>query len=334
MGLISTPKQLNQRAELYHQLGMMLGAGLSFYKALEHLKQHPPSRDLREPVSRLLEELTQGHTFTEALRHLRGWIPVFDIALIDAAEQSGRLDATLKLLSIYYRERAETARQLMSGLAYPLFVFNFAIVLFPLIDLITKGNFVRFFWMTAGIAVPLYTLVFLIIYACQGGHGEAWRSQVEKILSHVPVLGAARRDLALARLAAALESLLNAGIPIVTAWEMAAAASGSPALNRTVQSWKQPLAQGSTPSELVTESGRFPDIFSNLYHTGEVSGTLDDTLRRLHTLFQSEGLSKMKNLSLWTPKLIYFGIMFFVAWKIITYYTGYFNEVNQAINFR
>lgn len=329
MPLIITPRQLNQRAELYHQIGIMIAAGLSVHKALEHLQTHPPSLSLRAPITRLLEQLNEGHTVCESLQRSGKWIPSFDLALIDAGERSGRLDACFKLLAVYYRERAQMARQMLSDMMYPLFVFNFAIILFPAIDLLTKGNLTRFLWMTIGIAAPLYTLVFLIIYACQGRHGEAWRSRIENILRHVPILGTARKDLALARLTTALESLINAGVPIVTAWELSATASGSPELGRTVRGWKEPLQNGATFSELISGSGRFPDLFCNLYNTGEVSGTLDQTLLRLHTLYQSEGLARMKNLAQWTPKLVYFGIVFFVAWKIISFYTGYFHQLDE-----
>ncbi len=185
-----------------------------------------------------------------------------------------------------------------------------------------------------GILVPIYAAIFLAIYACQGRHGESWRSKIESILRRVPILGTARKNLALARLATALESLINAGVPIVPAWELAATASGSPELDRTVQGWKEPLQNGSTYSELITASGRFPDLFSNLYHTGEVSGTLDQTLIRLHDLYQAEGLAKMKALSQWTPKLVYFGILLFCAWKIVSYYMGYFSEIDKAMNFK
>jgi type II secretory pathway component PulF len=262
------------------------------------------------------------------------WVPSFDLALIDAGERSGRLDACFALLAVYYRERAQMMRQMISDMGYPAFVFNFSIVLFPFIEFIKSGNFMRFIGTILMIAVPIYGVLFLIIYACQGRHGEAWRSKLEKILSYVPILRTARQDLALARLAMALESLINAGVPIVTAWQLSATASGSPLLERTVQSWKVPLETGSTFSELITSSGCFPELFANLYHTGEISGTTDKTLIRLHNLYQTEGQSKMKALSQWTPKIVYFGIMIFVAFKIISFYTGYFNEVNQAIDFK
>ena len=104
------------------------------------------------------------------------------------------------------------------------------------------------------------------------------------VCSDPSVLGTARQDLALARLAAALEALLNAGVPIIGAWELAATASGSPALRRSVEGWRPRLEQGSTPAELISESGQFPSVFSSLYHTGEISGQLDQTLNRIHTM--------------------------------------------------
>ncbi len=318
MALFVTPRQLNQHAELYNQLGMMIAAGMTVFKALELLGQNPPSNDLRRPIAQWLEELHKGNNVADSLRNIEKWVPSFNIALIDAAERSGRLDACFKLLAVYYRERAQTVRQMLSDSAYPLFVFNFAIILFPVIELVQKGNLTRFLWETLGIAAPLYGIVAAIIYACQGRHGEQWRSVIEQVLARIPVLGTARRDLALARLATALESLLSGGVPILTAWPMAATASGSPALNRTVQSWKQPLEDGSTPSELLSKSKDFPQLFSSMYHTAEISGTIDETLVRLHTLYQTEGMAKIKNLSQWTPKVVYFGIMIFVGWKIIS----------------
>jgi len=336
MPLITTPKQLNQRAELYHQLGVMTTAGLSIHKALEHLQSNPPSLALRAPISQLLANLAEGHTVSESVRMIDKWLPTFDVALIDASERSGRLDVCFKLMAVYYRERAQMVRQMISDMAYPAFVFHFAVLIFAFVDLIKPtGTFAHFIWTIVAILVPIYAVVFFIIYACQGRHGESWRGKMEEIFSRIPLLGTARQDLALARLSMALESLLNAGVPIVTAWELAATASGSPALDRTVQRWKGPFQEGSSPSELVSRSDRFPQLFANLYHTGEVSGTTDQTLTRLHMLYQTEGAARMKNLSQWTAKVIHIGVLLVVAWRIVSWYAhGPMADLNQALDFR
>ncbi len=64
------------------------------------------------------------------------WLPSFDLALIEAGEQSGRLDACFKLLALYYSERARMVKQAISDLLYPLFILHMAAFIFPFIELV------------------------------------------------------------------------------------------------------------------------------------------------------------------------------------------------------
>ena len=258
-------------------------------------------------------------------------MPSFDIALVEAGEQSGRLDTIFKLLAGYYTERAVLVRRTMADLMYPAFVLHFAIFLSPAISFFTNGNIAAYLLKTFGILIPLYTVVFGLIYAAQGRRGAAWRATLEKILRPVPVLGKARRALALSRLAIALEALINAGVNIIPAWEMAAAASGSPAIQRAVLAWRPRLDGGQTPAEAVKSCPLFPDVFANLYYSGEVSGQLDESLRRLHNYYQDEGMRKMHLLAQWVPKGVYFIVALIVAYKVITFYLGYFNQIDQIL---
>jgi type II secretory pathway component PulF len=142
----------------------------------------------------------------------------------------------------------------------------------------------------------------------------------------VPLCGSARRSLALARLAGALEALIMAGMSIIEAWELAAAASGSPALRRAVVGWRNEVLNGETPAEAVSRSPEFPALFANMYHTGEISGQLDDTLIRLRHLYQDEGSRKLRAFSEWTPKLIYFGIMIMIAVRIVSFWSNIYGQ--------
>jgi type IV pilus assembly protein PilC len=154
---------------------------------------------------------------------------------------------------------------------------------------------------------------------------------LETILRPVPVVGSARQSLALARLAVALESLINAGVTIIEAWDLAAAASGSPAIQRAVATWKPQLAGGQTPAELVKSCPLFPELFGNLYYSGEVSGQLDETLQRLHTYYDEDGSRKSHLLAQWVPRLIYFIVAGFIGYKIIHFYLGYFGQYDEIM---
>jgi type IV pilus assembly protein PilC len=146
----------------------------------------------------------------------------------------------------------------------------------------------------------------------------------------VPVLGTARLYLALSRLAAALEALLSAGVTVVEAWEMAAVASGSPALSRAVRAWRPQVDAGQTPAEAIREAPIFPELFATQYATGEISGQLDDTLRRLRAYYEEEGSRKLHAVAQWTPRAVYFFVVLMIAYQILHFYVGYFNQVGQA----
>lgn len=330
MPLIVTPGQFTQRAEFYYQLNQFTAAGIGLVEALQQVVKNPPARSYREPIRRVLGELARGSTFSESLQHTGPWLPEFDTTLIAAGEQSGRLDQCFRLLATHYNDRAKLAKQMVSDLAYPVFLFHFALAIFALIAFVQNGHWAMILF---GPLIPVYGGVIFVIYAGQSKHGETWRAWVESVLHPVPVLGNARRCLALARLSASLEALISAGVTIIEAWELAASASGSPALRRIVLAWRPQLNSGKTPAEVVNASGKFPDLFVSQYSTGEISGKLDDTLRRLHAYYQDEGMRKIQAVASWVPRFIYLIVLLAVAYFIVQFYMGYFQQIRDVGGF-
>jgi type IV pilus assembly protein PilC len=325
MPFIATPRQFSQRAELYRQLAQIVSAGIGLVPALEQVKRNPPAPAFREPIQRLIDELAKGHTFTEAM-HSFAWLPVFDMALLQAGEQSGRLDACFRLLADHYNDRARIVRQMMADMAYPVFVFHFAVLVVAFLEFVWNGHWLL---VLAGGFIPVYALTVAFIYAAQNKHGETWRAFMESVLTPVPVLGTALRYLALSRLAAALEALISAGVTIVEAWELAAKASGSPALRHAVEAWKPQVVAGQTPAEAVRACPLFPEMFANLYSSGEISGKLDDSLRQLHRLYDEDGTRKLHAVTQWVPRFVYFVVAIIVACIVIRFWMNYFGQISS-----
>jgi type IV pilus assembly protein PilC len=336
MSFIVTPRQFTQRAEFYHQLAQLVSAGLGILPALEQLKRNPPARSYCEPIQRLLDELAQGRTLTGSLKQLDAWLPEFDVALIDAGERSGRLDACFRLLADYYNDQARITKQMISQLLYPAALVHLAAIIFIIVLPFARSQFnASLILLTAKAALvlaPLYLATAFIIYATQSRHGEKWRALVESLMRWIPLLGKARQFLALARLAAALEALISAGVNIIQAWDLAANASGSPALRLAVAAMKPGVVAGQTPAEAIRKQSQFPDLFANLYNSGEVSGKLDETLRRLYTHYQEEGSHKLQAFAQWMPRLIYGLVAALVAYNVIKFWTGYFNQISTISN--
>jgi len=350
-----TPGQLARRAALFEQLAATIAAGVPLTKAIEiasRNRQIGISRALLEDLARLLNE---GHTFTDAME-LAGqkkggleislfnskrdcWLTDFDRALLSAGEESGRLDDTFRVLARYYATRAKIIRDTISNSLVMTATLHVYFLIFPLplfvsfVFGIMDNHFVQCVPFIINKVIKfgiLYGTLGFLIYACQGNRGEGWRALVEALFNRVPLLGKALKYLRLARLACALESLTNAGVPVVRSWELAGAACGSPLLVRQLKIWTPQFETGVTPADMVSQIGYFPEMFEHLYHTAEISGKMDETLARLHTYYEEEGFRALTLFSKTLTGIIYALIVYNVARSIIGFYTGYFSHITDS----
>ena len=336
MALLISPRALAQRGEFYYQLSAMIRAGLPLVGALQTLEKSPPAGGYRKPIQRMLAELNNRNTFTGALATIGDWLPVFDKALLEAGEKSGRLDECFRLLANYYEERAKLAREVMGQMLYPVIILHLAILVFP--PSLLKAAFWDGAW-GAFIASKVlgYGLLYgggtALIVATSGARSQVWRATMEGILGLVPVLGRARQNLALARLTAALEALFSAGVGIVDSWELAARASGSPALAREVMKWRPQIeVEQKTPGQILADKNVFPAMFTSLYRTGEISGQLDDTLRRLHEYSRVEGHRQMQMFTKGLTIGIILLIMVAIGMQIVLFWVNYFNNIGNMLS--
>lgn len=331
MALILTPGQLTQRADFYYELKSLVSAGIPVIDALQNVRSS--SKAYRAEVEKAIQLLQSGNTLTEALSRIPGWLPTFDLALISAGEQSGRLDASLGQLSSYYKDRASLARQTISAMLYPVFILHLAVLIFPpsmITALVWQGAVAPFVKQKLFILLPIYTIVIVALLSMQGTRGKGWLALMERILNSIPLLGTARKNLALARFSAAMEALISAGVPVTDSWILAGKASGSAALEKAGVWAKPQIEAGVTPSEIVQRLRVFPDVFKSLYTSGEMSGQLDSTLQRLHQYYHEQATLRFQNLSEWTPRILFLIIAIAVGYHIISFYVDYFGQIGNA----
>lgn len=318
----------------------MIAAGVTLIQALEMAGKNNSLRSSRKTILALIEQLRAGHTFTDSMARVHGWLPEFDVALLSVGEESGRLDTTFKLLARYYASRAKIIRDTISGLIITAMTLNVFLLVFPLGYLIAfaqgifNNNFsqcVPFIFEKIIVFAALYGTLFLFIFACQGNRGERWRALVESIFNVVPLLRTALKYLALARLASALDALTNAGVSVIKSWELAAAASGSPRLKREVLNWTPQLETGVTPAEMVAQINYFPEMFANLFHTAELSGKIDETLLRLHNYYEEEGFRTLHFFTKILNGIIYGSVAVLVAINVIRFWTNYYGNMMQSM---
>lgn len=334
MSLIVTPGQLKAQGEFYTQLAQMVSAGVTIVQGIEMLQRSAPSRKFKQIATNTKQSLLRGATFGESLRAATNKIPEFDIALIEAGESSGRLDQCLRILGDYYKDRGQMASKVISQLMYPLFLFHFAILLFPMpvfTAMILNGAFDAYLANKVSILVPFWGAIFVFLWMIRSDRNAAIRNLVERIALATPIVSGIRQSLSLARLSAALEALINAGVTIIEAWDLAARASGSPRLIRSVAAVKPRLVSGELPSDAIESQGVYPDLFVSSYRTGEVSGQLDDALRRMYRYYQEVATQAMNQMVEWLPRIVYLMVALAIAYQVIGFWSGYFKQLNSIM---
>ena len=84
----------------------MITAGVPLIRALEMAGNNAALRGSQKTISALVEHLKNGLSFSDSMMHVHGWMSEFDMALLSAGENSGRLDATFKLARRLLQPRA------------------------------------------------------------------------------------------------------------------------------------------------------------------------------------------------------------------------------------
>lgn len=322
------PADLRRRALFCSQLALMLEAGLTLPTSLGKLAATSADTPERRLATGWLEGLERGLTCTEALAGLgpraAGGL---DLALVRAGEQSGRLDAMLALLARHHHARADNLAAMLQAAVYPLLVLHVTAFIAPLPAWVRTGDGWAYLVRSVGVLACLHGAAAMVAWLGRPSH--PWWPWVDRGVSRVPWLGPARADLALSRLAWALEALLSAGVLVTEAWPVAARASGSGILESAVARWRPGLDAGSTPAELVADAGVFPEGFVGCYAAGEASGRLEQELGRLARWHEEEGFRRLRSFAMWSPRMLYVLVCAWVVVEIVSIASGYFSMLGE-----
>lgn len=307
---------LAARAACYQQLGLLLESGFDLSHALRVLTTQSATTAPARDWQGIARTQRSGLSLGAAIRASQpGWA-AFDLALIDAGERSGRLAACCTLLGRHYTQQASLLRRVLADATYPLVLLHALIVLRPIPALFSGGSLGHYLAGSLGVLLAIYLGLGLLRRLLQAAHGQVWRGRVERVLGAVPVLGDALRTLALARLAAALEALISAGIGLDEAWRQAGMASGSSALATATARFAPALARGLSSASALADSKAFPLEFVSQYHAAEAAGRLDHCLRGLAVRYTTEGFQSLRNFCRAVPKILLLLIALLVGFQI------------------
>ncbi len=310
----------------YHNLATMLDAGLPISRALTVAAQSS-ARGMQETLSEIPRIIKEGKTLTEAMQRFPKFFGQLDVLAIEAAENSGSLPQVLKILSQWHNLKKTVKGKLISGLLFPAVILFFAALVIPLPSLIlgktTMSEAVRQSIFLMGIFyVPALIICLIIVLTPRTG---PLRYALDTVSLFIPILGKALEHLALSRYCYSFYILLSAGVPITNCTRIATQTTTNLVIAGRLKGAELSVQQGKEASKGF--EGPLPDGFVDIWKSGEESGQLDSSVKRLADTNSETAVFYFQQFSYWLPKLVYLLVCILMIYYIFKGYGLLYSSV-------
>ncbi|MHC4606376.1 MAG: type II secretion system F family protein [Planctomycetota bacterium] len=319
-GLFGPPRprvKTKDIAVLTRQLATMISAGIPLLESLEILHEQVADPGFKLVLDKVIDRIRSGSDFSTALaEHPKIFSGIF-VNMIRAGEAAGQLDTILNRLADYTESIEELKHEIKAAMTYP--VISLCLILaitvglvvgivpkfkeifvslgmekMPLPTEILMGisNFCRNNFIIAIIGIFVIVFAFLSYIKTKQG-----KKQWHWFLLHMPIFGPLFRKVAISRFSRTFSTLIQSGVPMLSALDIVAGTSGNVIIEAAVLKAKEAVSRGETLGDPLTETGVFPPMVTRMIAIGEKTGALEKLLSKISDFYDSEVRTTVKALS-------------------------------------
>ena len=275
------------------QLAISVTAGVPLRDALESIVDDVENMTFRDTLEGIVSDLHDGNSFSGAIaKYPRSFDELF-VALIRAAEESGSMATTLTHISDSLERRERLVRKIRGITAYPIFIGGFFIMIGSVMTIFVLPKFEKALMGIGGTLPPLTRMVFganrfvmdnlpaifagvmgltagfILFRRTAGG-----RSYLDGVKLRFPLFGAVIKKISIARFCQNLAIMVNGGVAITQAIEIAADICGNTVLRTALLNARESIIAGGDISSSLALGKLFPAFVIRMVSAGEASGRL------------------------------------------------------------
>jgi type II secretory pathway component PulF len=162
------------------------------------------------------------------------------------------------------------------------------------------GDFVKTNWLL--VIVGITTIISGIRLAFDTERGR-WVSDYLKLNS--PMIGTLVRQIALSRFAHHLRMMVKAGVNFVVALNVVEHVVGNRVLAKAVADAREQVIAGATLGDAIRQTGQFTPLVIQMVTTGEITGSLEETLKKVSEYYDREVPTTVKRISTAIEPIVY-----------------------------
>ncbi len=292
---------------LSRQLSTLFEAQVSALRIFRMLASETENKVLGAKLTVVADDLQGGSAISAALAKHPKVFSSFYVNMVKAGEESGKLDSTFLYLADYLDRTYELTSKAKGALIYPAFVImTFITVMILMFTMVIPK--ISGIITDSGVAIPVYTRVilgisnFLVSYGfillgvvIVGGwfvfryiRTPSGKTAFDRLKLHVPYVSILYKKLYLSRLADNMNTMLQAGIPMVRALELTSDVVNNEVFRALLANAVEAVKGGKPMSEALESSGEIPGIMIQMMKVGEESGELGPIMKTMALFYSRE----------------------------------------------
>lgn len=295
-----------QKEDFYREFSTLIKAGVDFNQALNILTEQQKSKFLKSIYKTINEEVVKGKPLHETIQNYKYFTP-YEYYSIKIGEDTRRLPDIFDQLQKYFSRKIKMRRQIVSVLAYPLFVLGitFAVLYFMLNYVVPMfaSVFQQFgkelpeitkFVITISNNFNTILLIFIVIISTVLiGHkllykNERYKTIISNILLKLPFFGNLIRKIYLARFCQSFGLLLSAKTPLITSLELTEKMISFYPLKKAIKQTKIDVLKGETLANSLKKHTFFTPKIISLTTIGEQINELDSMYDNLANQYNED----------------------------------------------
>ena len=298
------------------QMYTLLKAGVPIMRALAGLQESSTNPAMRTVLQDVRESLDSGREMSMSLaRHPKVFSP-FYVSMVRVGEMTGGLDEIFLRLFDHLAFERFMKEQVKSALRYPSFVVAAMAIAIVIVNIFVIPAFAKVF-KGFGAELPLMTRVLIGFsdFMLNWWHAlllgivaavfafNAWRKTSkgrydwDRFKLKIPIAGKIVRKATLARFAASFAMASRSGVPIIQALTNVAETVDNAYISDKVEKMRDGVERGESILRTSISSGVFTPVVLQMIAVGEESGALDDMMKEIADMYQSEVEYELKTLA-------------------------------------
>lgn len=298
-----------------NQLKVMMRAGIPLIRSLEILEQQVTAQKFKSIIGDIRERINAGETLSAALSHHPAVFNDLFVNMMRAGESSGSVDEILDQLQTFTEIDIATKKSIKKAVRYPIIVmgvllmgggFAIAKIIPTFANMITaRGGELPFLTkMLMGISDVMQSYGLLIAGGFIGAFlGIKYYIKTEKgayqwdhLKLKLPIVKNVLVVLAMSRFSMILKTLVNSGVPITDALEIAKDTIGNRVYANIINTARDKIIEGQ-PIHVALKHDYIPDVIVNMVQVGEESGALNEMLTSVGVYYSAELDEKLDGLT-------------------------------------